>query len=200
MTREERDKERWLNAENAIPPCTAGYLSANQIYNRQGVPRLPRRMLYPMLERMAQYGQIDMVRVGPMSYYRRHSRGGGIDPDSAATYNDRQRNKFSLDADVDYLYQTMSPLRKGKPVNLWMELPKKSVKKTTQLLVKRLVVIVPGSVIGLPRDAVLIAIVGAGSCLLRPLRSESIANLVLAGMPAKLASELSSVIRRIFKE
>ena len=193
-------QSKWENALEAIPHAAEPYLSGNQIFNRQRKPRLPRLLLYPMLEDMADRQEIDRVSVGHMKYYRSRNAEVELDAGGSPGYNHSQRNRFSLDADVDYLYQTVHPLARGKTVMLWMELPATAQKKTSRISKRRLVVLSPGHATGLPRDTLLVSVIGSGSTLLRPLQKEGVANLVLAGMPARLAHVLMNVVRRIFKE
>lgn len=206
-------RDKWSNALDAIPTHDQPFLSANQIFSRQEKPRLPRALLYPMLETMAGDRDIDEMKAGRMHYYRRRSetnritRQVTIEEGDGTQYNEQRRNKFSLDPDIDWLYQAVHPISRGKTVKLWMELPalrqaSASVKKprSSNLVNKKLVVLVPGYATGLPRDTLLVSVIGSGSTLLSPSRKDGIANLVLAGMPARLAKELMNVVRRILKE
>lgn len=187
------------NALDAIPLNSERHLSGNQIFNKQGLPRLPRRDLYTMLEDMAQRGEIEGVSTGHIRLYRAADRGTIASP-SGITYNDTQRNKSSLDADIDWLLQKLHPVRTGKVVHLWMDLPSKTGRKTTKSERRQLVVLSPGTTIGFPREVVLVSVIGKGSSLIRPLLADGIADLVLAGMPARLAKLLMSTLKRVIKE
>lgn len=187
------------SAVDAIPSVYERYMSANEIFNRQHLPRLPRCELYPMLEGMAQDGMIDGISTGYMRLYR-NKDSVSIAESSLGEYNDRQRNQFSLDANIDWLLQTLNPVSKGKVVHLWMDTPNKTGKKTTRDLRRQLVIISPGTCVGFPREVVLISVIGKGSSLVRPIKGDGVANLVLAGMPASLAKLLMSTLNRVMKE
>lgn len=187
------------NAVDAIPLDYERHLSGNEIFNRQKLPRLPRKDLYPLLESMAQRGEIEGISTGYLRLYRA-APGKPIARPTGRTYNDTQRNQFSLDANINWLLQTLSPLRKGVAVHLWMNTPNKTGRKTTKGVSRQLVIISPGTSIGFPREVVLVSVIGKGSSLVRPLLGEGIANLVLAGMPASLAKFLMSTLNRVIKE
>lgn len=193
------EQAKTQNALDAIPTHTQPHLSGNQIHNRQQPPRLTRHALYPMLECMTQRGELDSVAVGYMRHYRRRLGHGAIAPDCGGGYNDRQRNEVSLSKEVDGLTQAMQPLKRGRTVNLWMELPVKSGKKQATLARPRLVIICPGILLGLSYKAIAVSVIGKGSCVIRPFTGEGLADLVLAGMPAKLANELMKSIHRVLK-
>lgn len=199
MDRQEEIAKEYANARASIPLACESWLSANQIFIRQQKPRLPRRLVYTLLDELATLGAIDTLQIGYMTYYRNHpERLELIDLPSASAYNDSQRSKSSLDADVDYLYQSIHQLANGKSVLIWMDMPAKPRKQTSRVVNRKLVCLVPGTAFNEPRDILLVAIIGAGSCLIRPQGKQSIANLVLAGMPAKLAQALMNAVRRIF--
>lgn len=199
MNRVERQQKKLANALAAIPEHDQPFLSGNQIHNRQSCPRLHRRNLYPILHSLAESGRIERDIHGFMHYYR--LKAGETLADKPDThYNDQQRNKFSLDANVDHLLRAVRPLRFGKVVQLWLILPPVAGRKTTKVQQDKLVIISPGQTIGFPKGVILVSIIGQGSSLIRPLLGEGVANLVLAGMPAKLAKFLMDAIHRVLKE
>lgn len=124
-----------------------------------------------------------------------------VEPPVQAEYNDPQRNSFSLSLDGDNFLAALAPLRHGKPVHLVMDDPKfAAMKKYVGTKAKKLVFLVPGSMIGIDPSGVLVSILESGSCVVWPKRPPKVANLVLAGMPAKLANVLMQKLHRIFQE
>lgn len=185
---------------NAIPGEREVPLSANQIFNRQEKMRLPRRYVYEMLDAMANEGRIERVHAGFMEYYRKRITSRGLVIPTSFAYNAEQRNQFSLDKDIDPFLQALAPLRAGKTVLLWMESPQaKTEKKVRKAVLKTLVVISSGPSIGLPEGTVLISMVDKGSCVLRLGEPKKVAKLILAGMPIKLAQELTKRINHVFQ-
>lgn len=114
-------------------------------------------------------------------------------------YNRERRSKSSLSTDTDAFLGALAPLRFGKTVVLTMEDPRfKAIKNYRGTKGTKLVVLVPGSAMDM-KDVVLVSVLGAGSCMVR-LKSTKVADLVLAGMPAKLADVLMQKLHRIFQE
>lgn len=114
-------------------------------------------------------------------------------------YNREQRNEFPLSTESDAFLGALAPLRFGKTVVLTMEDPRfKAIKNYRGTKGTKLVVLVPGSAMEM-KGVVLVSVLGAGSCMVR-LNSTQVADLVLAGMPARLASVLMQKLHRIFQE
>lgn len=118
-----------------------------------------------------------------------------------AKYNRSQRNEFSLSADGDPFLAQLLPLRVGKPAILLMDVPVPAVRKMLKPPQAKRVAIHPFSTHGAPRHTLLVSIIGSGCCLVNPcdIRT-SVANLVLAKMPAKLANTLMEKLHRVLQE
>lgn len=124
-----------------------------------------------------------------------------VEPTAKLEYNGPQRNTISLGQDGDDFLAALAPLYAGKSVALEMEKPRiQGAKKTVADRTKKLVLLVPGTAAGIDPQAVLVSVVGSGSCIVWPKRNPQVANLVLAGMPAKLAVSLMDKLHRIFQE
>ncbi len=180
---------QYNNFVNTIPPPGKHVLSANQIYMRQERPRLSRRLVYEALEQMAARGEIEAIEDGRMTYYRKKTVVTNLALRREPSYNGSTRNKFSLVADPDRFIQALAPLRSGKSVLLWLE-PPKSKTKNFRGRDKFLVALTPGQGIGFPSSAILVSVVGKGSAIVRLDEPKKVADLVLAGVPAKLANVL----------
>lgn len=103
--------------------------------------------------------------------------------------------------DVDWLLNRLEPLRRGYAVVLSMQddryarMVKYRGKKQNQL-----VTLTPGSLYGFAPDSVQVAIIGSGAAIVFPARSEKVADLILAGMPARLAKLLMEKLHRLYQE
>lgn len=147
---------------------------------------------------IAKTGKLEVFLAGKIRYYRWLSRGPEVALAKLPAYNQSGRNKFSLDPNVDLFVQALAPLRSGRTVSMWMDVPQKaSTLKRRNAPKRTLVVLTPGQSFGLPREALLVSLVGKGSALLDLTRQRSVADLVLAGMSAKLAKELFSRVARL---
>lgn len=123
-----------------------------------------------------------------------------IAPPGGDTYNHSERNQFSLGPMGEPFHTALMPLLSGKPVVLTMDDPRFARKKNyLGSKDKRLVILTPGQMLGFGRHHLLVSIVGSGSCIVRLGHPKS-ADLVLAGMPAKLANVLMDKIHQVFKE
>lgn len=137
-----------------------------------------------------------------------------IDIDSGATlhthtalrpgYNDRKKSETFLKV-ADELGSPLAPLLIGKTVILQMEqiAPTQGRKfSATPKVVTRTVLLVPGVSMGIDRNLFLVALIGKGSQMIAPRmrdRKSDLANLVLAGFPAKLANVLMDEFHRILE-
>ena len=187
------------NARAAIP--IEGPLSANQIHRRQDTPRLPLAEVRILCEEMYQQGEVDRIEIGFMVYYRRAKRRGtALALRREPSYTSSRKTKvFPVSTEVNYFLSALYPLTRGTPVLLRMEVPRTQAKNKTGPA-KRLVALVPWS---MPDKAtLLVAVVGAGSCFILPghVDKKQTANLVLAGMPVKLATLLQQELNQLFKD
>jgi hypothetical protein len=214
MDKQENEHRAYCNTLDAIPWPPAAPLPAIKIYERarklNPYHYFPFSVVRDMLAAMALKGNLERTKV--KHYYCYRWKDGAEPPISREkpplvkevkpSYNGRQRNEFSLGANVDWFLGALSPLRFGKPVVLWMIHPPTSTTKKTAgpKRDRTLVVICPGSLIGLPQGSFLISVVGSGSCVVKVDESgqaQGVANLVLARVPANLAKALISAIRKV---
>lgn len=175
------------NARAAIPKAGEEPLSANQIFKRQDKPRLPMREVEALCEALASERVVEVIQRGYMRYYR---------------IAERLRPAYNALATIDPFAQALRPLAKNQAVRLWMDIPQHPARKATRRDTgRRLVIIAPGALLGLSPQSLMVSVVGSGSCIVwatRSRRSTDIANLTLAGMPAKLARELMNQIHHVF--
>lgn len=186
------------NALEAIPQAKQNPLSVNQIFTRQAIPRLPRNEIKYLIEAQASAGLLEVFTIGYMQYYRRRSSTTSLAIASQAdsAYTGDQRKDFSLDAKLDWFLQTLSPLRHGKLVKLWMDNPRFSTLKNFRGKKQLLVILTPGVAFGQQQSLVLVSVVGAGSAIVNSNTPNNISGLVLAGMKPQLARELTSRLHK----
>lgn len=190
--RREQTEHFW----GAIPGPTELPLSANQIFNRQQKMRLPRSQVYEYLEKYTKCGEIESSSVGYMRYYRKRS--SGIAAHARDPYNGEARSESSPEK-ADNFLRVLTPLSAGKSVALWMDDSRKKGNRINAESKRKLVVLIPGPVAGLPKGTVIVCIIGSGSCIVRVDQPTKVADLVLAGIPAKLATSLMDNVHRVMK-
>lgn len=115
-------------------------------------------------------------------------------------YTPEAKSKTLPGEELDAFARALIPLTEGKIVLMSMDAPRLQVVKRIRKQTARLVVLTPGPAMGAKRNVVLVSIVGSGSALVRIEKPAKVANLVLAGMPAKLANALMDTIHRVFQE
>jgi hypothetical protein len=105
-----------------------------------------------------------------------------------------------LSTEVDWLGSRLLPLREGKVVILSLILAKKEsrIRRVVEQRDK-IVTIMPGQLVGLPRRTVIVSIIDNGSCIVE-IDCNAIIGLVRAGVPAKLARALLEKLQYILKE
>lgn len=191
------------NARAAIPDTQP--LSANQIFRRQDKPRLPLGEVRELCEQLAYEGSVERVHIGYMVYYRHRARSLALV--TWTPYNDTGRNKFfPPSTKVDWFASALYPLRQGKTVRLLMDDPRTvALKKSKKGKQERVIVLVPGQLIGTDSSIVLVSVLGKGSTAVHPRlygreKGKQVADLVLAGMPAKLATTLMNELHTIYQE
>ena len=111
-----------------------------------------------------------------------------------------------LSTDVDYLAARLQPLFKGVPIVLQLRTARPGHRKNP------IVTITPGSLFGWPREQFVVAVLQNGSCVVRvdtkretskrekqgaPYRPR-VADLVVAGIPAKLATVLMTSLQKLY--
>lgn len=133
------------------------------------------------------------------SSWRRHqsASSGTIDITSYLRDNAMAMNRIHQDrisTDVDWIGGKLSPLWDGKTVAFSMLLAKGTGKRKNPLIV-----ITPGPSIGLPRRTVIVSVINNGSCIVE-IDCNSTLQLVLAGIPAKLAKLLLEKLRSTYRE
>lgn len=193
-------QQRVINAADAVPMYDEPAASLNAIYMRQKRPSLSKNALREMLDAMVEMRVVERIQTNRGTCYRRSPPVEGLAKPRVPTYNGNRCGESALDANVDLLAQAIYPLRFGKPVLLWMDDPRMAGMKNFRGAKRKLIVISPGPITGLPAGLILISIVGSGSCVIRTDEFDKIANLVLAGVPAKLANALVAAIRKVLKE
>jgi hypothetical protein len=184
---------------NAIAALSRQYpKSVNRIFVTQDKPRLPRVEIAALMAELVATGYVEEIEIGFMKYYR--WRDLALAP--ATDYNSGQRSESSLVEEPDWFVSTLYPLHRNVAVHLSLEDPRfGKIKHYRGKRKNQLVVLVPGVLVGLRQEYLLVAIVGSGSCLIRPhIPGHSIADLVLAGMPAKLATTLMNKLHLIFTQ
>lgn len=103
--------------------------------------------------------------------------------------------------EVDWLLNKIEPLKRGYAVTLSMDDGKYSrLAKYRGTKKNQLVALAPGELYGFASRSVLVSIVGNGCCVVHPTRERKVADLVLAGMPAKLANLLMEKLHRLYQE
>jgi len=80
-----------------------------------------------------------------------------------------------------------------------------ALKKSKKGKQERVIVLVPGQLIGTDSSIVLVSVLGKGSTAVHPRlygreKGKQVADLVLAGMPAKLATTLMNELHTIYQE
>lgn len=117
-------------------------------------------------------------------------------------YNTRSESKsFRAKRKEQRTASLLDPLRKSKIVTLTMEsIPKIRIKTAAAGFEKRTVILTPGDLFGLPKESILVSVVGKGCTVFDPLRAANVSKLVLAGIPAMLANVLADEMRRALKE
>lgn len=102
---------------------------------------------------------------------------------------------------VDWLVNSLKPLLEGKPKVLVMDTPAPPRKGSPRNAWRQqLVALAPGTLYGFAADTVLVSIIGAGSCVVHPLRRPArTTDLILAGMRAPLARTLLDGLYRLYR-
>lgn len=170
---------------------------ASYLHQAMLSPRMPLRRIRAILREWEQRGRAEIIQAGRTRYYRRKAANTGIALTLRGGYNGGQRSESSLTADVDWFQQKLYRLKAGEPVSLMMETPSSKFSKRAAGPVQNLVILTPGSLLGFPQ-AVLVSVLGKGSCVIHP--STKLADLVLAGIPAVLGGALMNAIRQTMKE
>lgn len=194
------------NAKAVIPDRFP--LSATQIFKRQAFPRLPLAEVRKLCEELAAVGEVERIEIGFRTYYRRTvPRTKGLVLRRLPAYTPTRENEFfPLSTDVNWFLAALYPLKSGQAVFLHMDDPRPGRAKNYRGgKGKKLVVLVPGQAMGARADVVLVSVVGSGSCVIRPEFAQSEtgrqkADLVLAGMPVKLATILMNELHQLYKE
>lgn len=173
-------------------------ISFSRMYVYLDKPRPPRWAIQQTVNTLQEGKYIEAIRIGKFSYYRKVNQALVIHKEHGYSNPTVTSSSFNLAAQrTDPFFLALSPLRYGKSILLWMVSKEPISKGKDGGSKKRLVCIVPGGNIGLGKECVLVAIVGAGSCIVRP-EDGSISGLILAKMPAGLAKELVSTLNDVF--
>lgn len=96
-------------------------------------------------------------------------------------------------------HSALEPLLKNQSVTLLMDDPRATrpgkIRRAPDRPIP--VVIVPGPLFGSSPGKFLVAVTGRGSTVVEPMRSREVTNLVLSGIPSRLAHALIDEFRRI---
>lgn len=109
-------------------------------------------------------------------------------------------NRTGNDEVKDEFFQALKPLTSGKTVFLKMTVPGFRTTKTIGDPAPRTVALVPGESMGLDPGYVMVAVFGRGSTIIDLVGKPKIANVVLAGMPEKLAKALVDKLHDVYQE
>lgn len=188
----------------AVPPPECSPLSCTAIHRVLDLPPVHLADLREVLVLLSLSGEVETLRVGGHTYYRKkYNDGLEVAPPAGRPYNPHTRSKSSLDS-TDYLLHALTPLRAGRAVALWMDTPRRAHRKNARSHPRQVVVLSPGPMLGLPKGTVLVSVVGSGSCFARVDQPQyvnlNVADLVLAGIPAKLANVLMRTLQRAMQE
>lgn len=138
--------------------------------------------------------------VNPRHYCYRKG-GAPLVPPLPEVYNQPLRSSSSLSTESDPFLGVLLPLRSQMPVILTMSEPAPPRRKQTREPKPKVIAIHPMQAFGASEQTFLVSIIGGGSCLVNPRELRlSVANLVLAKMPAKLANTLMEKLHRVLQE
>lgn len=96
----------------------------------------------------------------------------------------------------DWLLSHLAPLLRGEAVKLVVEQSRTHGRKTVN--VQKGLLIAPGSAYGLSNQAVVVSLLGSGSCVIFPDAQHSKGELVNAGLPVELATALIEKLSTLF--
>lgn len=104
--------------------------------------------------------------------------------------------------EADAFQRHLLPLRSGHSVVMSMTDPALARRANYRGQVEKLVIVAPGQLHGMSSDCIFVSIVGKGAAMVDMRRSlaQNVANLVLAGMPSRLANYLMNSIHLTLKE
>lgn len=106
---------------------------------------------------------------------------------------ERQRKKESP------IVERLRPLTSEQAVSLSILTTSQHGKKVVQH--ERLLVLTPGSLLGMRRDLIMVSHVGKGAALICPFEeTKARMSLVQAGMPSKLVTEMIEALKKIYGE
>lgn len=187
------------NLAAAIPAPGDKPIGIQAIVNRAAKPRPSARQCGKLIKWLVEFGFVEEVKAGLHTKYRRSPEWPGIDSNSEVPYTTTGRSESSVIPDNPFV-RALRKLKDDQCVTLWMPKPKNTLFKKSQEDSRTLVTITPGPLLGLPKYVVMISIIGSGCRLVRLDKANQVANLVLAGMPAKLANALMEAFHQAFKE
>jgi hypothetical protein len=105
--------------------------------------------------------------------------------------NEIHQNEIS--GEIDWLLSRLAPLRNGNAVVIRLDNPMGVGKRKDPLIT-----IVPGILFGFREKSVVVSVIGNGSCIIKT-DEKKIANLVKAGIPARLASALAEKLYQLYE-
>lgn len=99
---------------------------------------------------------------------------------------------------VDHFLERLAPLKRGKVVSLSLRVRKIHGKQHRET--NLLALLAPGRIYGMVDNAVVVSIVGKGSCVIFPDTGKGKGDLARAGVPVKAAEALLEKLRELFGE
>lgn len=96
----------------------------------------------------------------------------------------------------DYFLAYLQPLLQGMSVKLVLE--QERMHGQASRLVQKGLLIAPGNVYGLNARALVISLLGSGSCVIFPDSQTSRGELVKAGLPSRLAIALIDSLKKLY--
>lgn len=193
------------------PPVSASHLRL--LMER---PRPSLEKLRSQLDVLVNAGAAEAIQTNRYTYYRWKPQTEGINPvvtpiaaPVPGTYNGPQNHHETL-IETDWFQKALEPIRAGQHVTLWMNYPTKTKVQRSLEQGRKLIVIYPFQTHKQIPKTLLISVVGSGSCIVNIDKiteqfvidfnsSKDVANLVLAGVPARLAKVLMNAIHQAMK-
>lgn len=149
---------------------------------------------------------IAQALLGPHNHHRRKGRPRADDvvDDTGERYNSlyavSTNRTVRGEKQKDEFLEVLRPLTQGKTVVLRMMEPGfRTTKVINTGMKQKIVILVPGAAMDI-EGALLISVIGRGSTIIEAAGTIKVANLVLAGMPEKLAKALVEKLHILFQE
>lgn len=99
---------------------------------------------------------------------------------------------------ADYLLHQLEPLTRGQTVKLVVEVRRRHGRKEREVKIGML--LAPGPLYGFVEQAVVVSLLGSGSCVIFPKQGKGVSALTRAGLPIKLARVLMEKLKSLYGE